>query len=613
MSISSSSTSANGPPNIFLSTLGPASSNSRNTSNLHSPQTTSPQESPPRSPATGNLNSHNNNTGNGRQQQSSFAHSMNRQISSGSSSSSQMNNHNNNNADGGHFGGSGTKSPSAMDSPAQLSPTSRIETVQHQQHQQHGGSSRNLSRKNSGNDMNSKIAMMEFPPMMSSSSSASASLNLFNSNINNTSTSSTATINNYHNKNNSGRRPSNPMITVHPPLSQLVADEREVIEEDALSRVEHEQRVQRMNLMNITSTSSSSTTIGATSSLSTTRTPDIILESPTRSSNREYTSHGETNNNNNKDSSNQGDLEITTASGGISTSANMGSSSSSSKRPAPIDIVPRPLPHSSPDDLRDAVRSNARVDRPYDVALEYNRLMLFRYALVLGALATPLLYFTPIVGMMMAPPGFLLAYWTQQKARFQHGGDVRACVNRDCTMAVGIVFITIAILIDGFNVIDLVVGGDSSSSKLPTYSATAKDQKTAKTTTTTTTTTTAPLRGLIATPPPPPPPSLVPSTSTDLHDIGTIPPSSSYSHINEEAAHSPFLRKAEIILGALVFFPACLTLRHVFRIRKLVSNPISAHVSYGSGAANQDHDANSRPGGHDHNEAVMEDDEYDGY
>ena len=322
------------------------------------------------------------------------------------------------------------------------------------------------------------------------------------------------------------------------------------------------------------------------------RTPEI-LESPRATTTNSTTTGGDeqplqqqknNNDGNNTSSSDHQQQNNNNTTTGESSSSK--SNKTTTRRPAPIDIVPRPLPHSSPDDLRDAVRSNARVDRPYDVALEYNRLMLFRYALVTAVLAIPLMYFTPIIGILMAPPGFLLGYWTQQKARFQHGGDVRACVNRDCSMAVGIVFMTIALLLDGFNVIDLIVGGDSSSSKLPSvYSSTPST--TGKKTTTTTTK--QPLSGLgsstpiVTTTSSEPTPTPAPSPTPEIYDTLTHPPPPTYSHTDEEAAHSPLLRKIEIVLGALIFFPGCLTLRHLFRIRKLVNNPISAHIGYNTG------------------------------
>lgn len=219
--------------------------------------------------------------------------------------------------------------------------------------------------------------------------------------------------------------------------------------------------------------------------------------------------------------------------------------------------------------------SSSRIDRPHDVAVEYNRSMLLRYSIILAVLSIPLLYLTPIVGLMMCPSAALVAYWSWQRARFQHGGDMRACVNRDCSIVVGIVFICVALLIDVFNVVDLALetginsgsgGGKkkaagtivSSAASLASYSRGATTMsavpKLSGATTTTTTTTSASIR--------------------DPEDFGhTLPPEILYAHKHEEASNKPLLRKMEILAGALILLPAAATMRYLCRVRNLVINP----------------------------------------
>lgn len=252
------------------------------------------------------------------------------------------------------------------------------------------------------------------------------------------------------------------------------------------------------------------------------------------------------------------------------------------KKPPPIDIVPAPA-HSCPEDLNEAVHSDSRLHRPHDIALEYNRALLFRYSLVTGCLAIPLLYLTPVVGILLSFPGFLVAYWSYQKARFQHGGDVRACVNRDCSISVGIVFISIALLLDCFNVVDLVVGGNQNSSKIDPTPLLVPSAKGTTTTTTTTPNNNNNHQGLLKGAAPPPSTTTVAKTTTTTLDpifdpyVNTREPDSPnpypYTHKHEAASFSLKLREAEIAAGSLVFLPAFFTLRYLLRIRRLVMNP----------------------------------------
>lgn len=277
-----------------------------------------------------------------------------------------------------------------------------------------------------------------------------------------------------------------------------------------------------------------------------------------------------------------------------------------SPRPGAVDILlPKPT-HSSPEALEEAVRSEGRIGRPYDVALEYNRSMLARYSIIMAVLAAPLLYLTPILGLLMGPTGALVGYWSYQKIRFQHGGDVRACVNRDCSIIVGIVFITIALVIDTFNVLDLVFGDSSngaSGSKLPgsasapayvtraPYSRSSGGGGTggnfnllvlAGTTINPTTT--------------PAPPSSTTTVTLDkfeVNDAGnTLPPSVEYTHVHEGLSHSSTLRKLEIVFGSLVFLPAIQTLRYLWRVRKLVLNPTGPNSNYNTSGEHDESENN---------------------
>lgn len=201
---------------------------------------------------------------------------------------------------------------------------------------------------------------------------------------------------------------------------------------------------------------------------------------------------------------------------------------------------------------------SARIDRPHDVALEYNRSALLRWAVVLAVMAAPLLYFTPVVGVLVCPSAALVAFWSSQRARFVHGGDMRACVNRDCSVVVGIVFISIALVINVFNVGDLML--ESDKTKAVAAKSGAINAATVRPPPSTTTTTTVAAGGVAA----------ATTATTQAEDFGhTLPPEILYAHKHEIASQSASLRRAELILNSVLFIPALVTLRHLVRVSKL--------------------------------------------
>jgi hypothetical protein len=237
--------------------------------------------------------------------------------------------------------------------------------------------------------------------------------------------------------------------------------------------------------------------------------------------------------------------------------------------------------------FEEIAESDARIARPFDVALEYNREMLTRYAGVLGLLALPLLYLTPVMGVLLTLPAAIIVYWTYNKARFQHGGDVRQCFNRDCCIIVGLVFISIALLLDVFNVAELALGSyDSDIDRaLPTVVRSSSGSGFSSVVT------------VPGDPPPPPPPGGLTTSATAARagappsgaaDPDTLPPAAPavYLHKKEASAHTKKLRRAEMACGLLVMLPALLTIRHLVRVKRLVSTPELVYPEVPSGGAN---------------------------
>ena len=68
-----------------------------------------------------------------------------------------------------------------------------------------------------------------------------------------------------------------------------------------------------------------------------------------------------------------------------------------------------------------------------NVRLEFFRTQLTRFLIVTAGLALPAMYLSPILGLLLFPSSLLTLYWLQDNVRFQHGGDVRRCVTRDCS------------------------------------------------------------------------------------------------------------------------------------------------------------------------------------
>jgi hypothetical protein len=94
---------------------------------------------------------------------------------------------------------------------------------------------------------------------------------------------------------------------------------------------------------------------------------------------------------------------------------------------------------------------------PQEVVIEYNRAVVWRWGIAVTLLALPLLYFTPIVGLLLVFPCAHCVYWVHDRTRFHGGGDARGCSNRDCALVTGVLGIFSAFAIDVINVICLIV------------------------------------------------------------------------------------------------------------------------------------------------------------
>jgi hypothetical protein len=87
------------------------------------------------------------------------------------------------------------------------------------------------------------------------------------------------------------------------------------------------------------------------------------------------------------------------------------------------------------------------VDDATAVRLEYHRLALSRFGMVTCVAAVALLFFTPIVGLLLLPSTIMALYWLRNSVRFQHGGDSRRCSNRDCSFSFMLVMLWTSLVI----------------------------------------------------------------------------------------------------------------------------------------------------------------------
>ena len=81
----------------------------------------------------------------------------------------------------------------------------------------------------------------------------------------------------------------------------------------------------------------------------------------------------------------------------------------------------------------------------------------------------------PIVALFFVPAGFMAYFWVRHEARFQHGGDMRRCSNRDCSLTYLLVTGAASLAIALFCVVELALmlsraktGDDSAEANIHT-------------------------------------------------------------------------------------------------------------------------------------------------
>jgi hypothetical protein len=123
----------------------------------------------------------------------------------------------------------------------------------------------------------------------------------------------------------------------------------------------------------------------------------------------------------------------------------------------------------SPHFIRDSANGLAWTDEsPTEIKLSYHRIMTVRALYACLALALPLLYLTPIVALCVLSAGGLALYWLVDTIRFHHGGDMRKCSHRDCSLSfflmIGSVAWIICVFATGALIADFSSGSTATES-----------------------------------------------------------------------------------------------------------------------------------------------------
>lgn len=71
---------------------------------------------------------------------------------------------------------------------------------------------------------------------------------------------------------------------------------------------------------------------------------------------------------------------------------------------------------------------------PQNISVQYYRRETLRVATVLLILACVDIFITPIDALLLLPSSIAVSYWLRDGVRFVHGGDIRRCFNRDCSL-----------------------------------------------------------------------------------------------------------------------------------------------------------------------------------
>uniref|UniRef100_A0A7S1KXV4 Uncharacterized protein n=1 Tax=Neobodo designis TaxID=312471 RepID=A0A7S1KXV4_NEODS len=118
------------------------------------------------------------------------------------------------------------------------------------------------------------------------------------------------------------------------------------------------------------------------------------------------------------------------------------------------------------------------MDDPHTVRIEYGRRQLLRCLWFAVPFAMLDFVFTPIVALFFVPAGLMAYFWVRHEARFQHGGDMRRCSNRDCSLTYLLVTGAASLAIALFCVVELALmlsrpktGDDSAEANIHTSSS----------------------------------------------------------------------------------------------------------------------------------------------
>lgn len=71
---------------------------------------------------------------------------------------------------------------------------------------------------------------------------------------------------------------------------------------------------------------------------------------------------------------------------------------------------------------------------PQNISIQYYRRETLRVATVVMLLAFVDLWMTPLDAFLLLPASLAASYWLRDSVRFSHGGDIRKCFNRDCSL-----------------------------------------------------------------------------------------------------------------------------------------------------------------------------------
>lgn len=104
----------------------------------------------------------------------------------------------------------------------------------------------------------------------------------------------------------------------------------------------------------------------------------------------------------------------------------------------------------------EALEEEGIIITPQNIAVQYYRRETLRMATIAIPLALIDLFITPIDAFILLPAAIAASYWLRESVRFSHGGDLRKCFNRDCSLMYFHVCCGVAVVISALDCFILI-------------------------------------------------------------------------------------------------------------------------------------------------------------